>query len=104
MKFETIKSRQDILKSRRMAEKTIQGEYVFVIFTRNTLDKIRFLPVVTKKINKRAVIRNKYRRRIKEIFRKMECKDGFDYQIIAKSLISKSDFKGLKKDIEKCFV
>ncbi|GMO11887.1 MAG: hypothetical protein Ta2D_13870 [Rickettsiales bacterium] len=84
MIFETIRKRADILKSRKNAISTIKGKYIFIVFSANEFEKTRFLAVVTKKINKRAVVRNRFKRQIKEIFRQNELLNGYDYQIIAK--------------------
>jgi ribonuclease P protein component len=112
-----IKSRQQILEGRNNAEKIIHGHSILLIITPTPAKNaevseryratnfVRLLPVVTKKINKKAVVRNKLKRRIKEVFKNINdglLKNKYDYQIIAKQHLIDTKFKDLAKDIEKC--
>jgi ribonuclease P protein component len=105
----SIKKRADILKARDIAEKVIHTKN-FIFFYTPTLETksgsfVRFLAVVTKKIDKRAVIRNTIKRRIKEAFRQVKhelIKQNYDYQIIAKRNILNVSFQEIVANIEKC--
>jgi ribonuclease P protein component len=67
-------------------------------------DSIRLLIVVTKKISKKAVTRNKIKRRFKEAFKQNVhlTKAGYDYQMIVRSNLAEAEFKKIIEDIEKC--
>ena len=112
-----IKSRLQIIQGRENAESIWTGKGVIVFITKTpeknatTSSKyraenfVRLLPIVSKKIHKRAVVRNKLRRRIKEAFRQIDknlLKNKYDYQILAKQAIFKSSVNDLIKDIENC--
>jgi len=60
-------------------------------------EDLRVSPVVSKKISKKAVIRNKIKRRIRHLAR--ELKRG-DFVIIAKRDISESNFKALENEFK----
>ena len=112
-----IKSRLQILKEREEAESIWTGRSV-IVFVSPTPEKnigpnekyratefVRLLLIVTKKIHKKAVVRNKFRRRIKEAFRMVDkslLKNKYDYQILARQSIFKASVKSLVRDIERC--
>lgn len=112
-----IKSRLQILKERETAESiwTTRSVIIFISPTPEknigpsekcrATDFARLLLIVTKKIHKKAVVRNKFRRRIKEAFRMIDkslLKNRYDYQILARQSIFKTSVASLVKDIEKC--
>ena len=70
-------------------------------YTRNGLDKSRFCVVVSKKISKRAVDRNRIRRRMYEILRTNydKIKIGFDFMIFAKSGALTAGFKEMQEEL-----
>jgi ribonuclease P protein component len=57
--------------------------------------------VATKKISKRAVVRNRIKRIIRELIRinREDFKVGFDYEFIAKKGFLESDFRTLKGEV-----
>jgi len=59
--------------------------------------------VVSLKVSKKAVIRNKIKRRLREIIRQTELKQGFDFVIIAKPLIVNQNFQEIKQDLNEIF-
>ena len=106
-----IKSRLQILEERNRAEEIWDGKYLLIIIAKspekvisiNNKKFVRFLLVVTKKISRKAVIRNKFRRRIKEAFKKIDknlLKFNYDYQLIAKNTIFNAKYNDLIIDIE----
>lgn len=112
-----IKSRQQILKERENPENFWVGKntMLFIVPTPEknigpnskyrATDFVRILPIVTKKIHKKAVIRNLFRRRIKEAFRMIDkslLKNHYDYQILARHSIFYASVNSIKKDIENC--
>ena len=112
-----IKSRLQIVKERENPE-SIWTARSLIIFIAKTPEKnigpnstyraeefCRLLPIVTKKIHKKAVVRNKFRRRIKEAFRRVDknlLKNQHDYQILARQSIFKYSMNSIVKDIESC--
>lgn len=112
-----IKSRLQILSERKNPEFIWNGKSIMMFVSptpkKNSITNsqhraenfVRLVVVVTKKIHKRAVVRNKFRRRIKEAFRLIDkslFKNKYDYQIIAKQSIFKSTVHDLIVDIENC--
>ncbi len=68
---------------------------------------IRFGITVSKKVGN-AVVRNKAKRRIKEVLRKLlvlqnSITQGFSYVIIARSAAKSSNYHDIKRDLEYCF-
>lgn len=112
-----LKSRQQILKERKNPEFIWTSKYLMMFITPTpeknigpnakyrATDFVRLLLVVTKKIHKKAVVRNKLRRRIKEAFRQVNkelLSNKYDYQLIARQAIFKASVNDLIKDIESC--
>ena len=63
------------------------------------MSELKISPVVSKKISKKAVVRNKIKRRIRNIAYKVFNQGGF--AIVVKKNISEYDFEKLKKEFEK---
>lgn len=110
-----IKSRIQILQERESPEFFIKTGSMILLYIptpqRNidynsrVTDFVRLLAVVSKKISKKAVVRNHIRRKIKEAFKKVDktlLKNQYDYQIIARHSIMNMSVKSIAKDIEKC--
>lgn len=106
-----------ILKERQEPEFIWSGKFI-IMFVSPTpqknigpnqryraVDFVRLLLIVTKKIHKKAVVRNKFRRRIKEAFRMVDTgllNNRYDYQIIARQSIFNASVNSIAKDIERC--
>lgn len=110
-----IKSRIQILQERESPEFFIKTGSMILLYIptpqRNinynsrVTDFVRLLAVVSKKISKKAVVRNHIRRKIKEAFKKVDktlLKNQYDYQIIARHSIVDMSVESIAKDIEKC--
>lgn len=110
-----IKSRIQILQERESPEFFIKTDSMILLYIptpqRNinynsrVTDFVRLLAVVSKKISKKAVVRNHIRRKIKEAFKKVDktlLKNQYDYQIIARHSIVDMSVESIAKDIEKC--
>lgn len=80
--------------------KTRAGKLVFLKILKNNLDDNRFGIVVSKKISKKAVNRNKIKRRLKEIIRQINIKSGFDIVIVAKPEILDKKYQEIKDELE----
>ena len=83
--------------------KTVAGRFIFLRVAKNGLRDNRFAFVVSLKVSKKAVIRNKIKRRLREIIRQTELKQGFDFVIIAKPLIVNQNFQEIKQDLNEIF-
>ncbi len=83
--------------------KTKAGKLVFLKILKNNLDNNRFGIIVSKKISKKAVIRNKIKRRLREIIKQAHIKSGFDIVIITKPEIIDKNYQEIKNDFENLF-
>ena len=52
--------------------KSVKGDFLLLKIVKNKLNKNRFAAIVSQKVSKKAIIRNKIRRRIAEIIRQKE--------------------------------
>lgn len=83
--------------------KTIAGKLIFLKIIKNNLNNSRFGFVISTKISKKAVIRNKIKRQLREIIRKNlpNIKPGFDVLIIAKPEIIDKKYQDIKEEVER---
>jgi ribonuclease P protein component len=83
--------------------KKLRSKYFIIIFVANDIGFNRFAFIVSTKVDKRAVVRNKLKRRMREIIKANyeKIKPNFDFIIIALPQAGKVDFNGLKEDIER---
>ena len=83
----------------------IAGNFIFFKIAKNNLHDNRFAFVVSSKISKKAVLRNKIKRWLREIIGKkfLKTKTGFDFLIIAKPEIIGKKFKEIEKEINEIF-
>lgn len=83
--------------------KTKAGKLVFLKILKNNQDNNRFGVVVSKKISKKAVNRNKIKRRLREIIRQAHIKPGLNIIIIAKPEIIDKNYQDIKNELEDLF-
>jgi ribonuclease P protein component len=85
--------------------KASSGRFVFLKVLENDLGISRFGFIVSSKISKRAVIRNKIKRRLREIIQKniINIEKGLDVVILARPNIINCDFGEIKEDTERLF-
>lgn len=90
---------ENILKNGRF----VNGDYFVLRFAENNLDNSRFGFVVSSKVSKKAVDRNKIKRRLREIVKSLviEVKSGFDVLIAAKTSIKKATFGEMHQSVKK---
>jgi len=81
----------------------IKTRFLLIIFLKNSLSLSRFGFIVSSKVSKKAVVRNKIKRRLREIIRLnlSRIKSGYDFIIIASPFAKEVDFQNLKEDLEK---
>lgn len=82
--------------------KFIPGKHLVIKVLPNKLSESRFGIIVSNKISKKPVIRNKIKRRLREIIREgiksREIKKGFDIIVIAKPSIVEEEFESIKRN------
>ena len=92
-----IKSRRDFVDIQNNYDKKYHSDILLILIKKNVFT--RFGYIVSKKVDKRAVVRNKIKRILREIFR-MAIKDNIvlnnDYEIIAKKDIVNKSFWEIK--------
>ena len=101
--------RKEILRKNRDIEaifarnNKIVGKFVLIYFNQGEKRKVAF--ILSKKIDKRAVVRNKVRRWLKEIYRqgKLSLGENIELLIIARHEIINAKYEMLKDEIEGLF-
>jgi ribonuclease P protein component len=85
--------------------KALSAQAVVILCLNNGTAQNRLGIVASKKVGN-SVVRNKARRRIKEIYRVNEdnLSKGYDIVIIARSTIKKTSFTDLESAIKNCFI
>ncbi len=86
--------------------KGFKDDFLFLKVFPNNLGKNRFAIIVSRKISKKAIIRNKIKRRIRVIIKQKlsEIKKGIDLVlVVVSSELVKKDFKEVEKKINKLF-
>lgn len=70
-------------------------------YAKNNLDVTRFGILISAKISKKAVVRNKIKRRLREIIRLHfdKIKQGYDIVVLTRSGIKESDYEKLERDM-----
>jgi len=81
--------------------KSFGSKILFLKIKDNKLNYNRFGFIVSQKVAKKAVVRNKIKRRLREIIRKEneKIKPGWDIVLIALPGIEKEEFTSLKEQI-----
>jgi len=82
----------------------IKKDSLFLKIIENDQPFTRIGIVISKKVSKKAVIRNKIKRRIREIVRKMNLIPGFDIVIVTFPQIKEKDFKQIEEEINQLFI
>jgi ribonuclease P protein component len=87
---------------RNKSSKSAAVSFLSVRFLANELPYSRIGFVVSKKISKKAVIRNKVKRRLREISRNIikDFEKGFDIVVFTKPEIANCDFNQIKNALE----
>jgi ribonuclease P protein component len=81
--------------------KGVEGIFLFLKAKNNDLDKSRFGFVVSQKVSKKAVVRNKIKRRLRGIIisKKNFIKSGLDIVILTKKGIEQKNFLEIEKEL-----
>ncbi len=85
--------------------KSFKEGFLILKIVSNNLKINRFAFIVSKKVSKKATLRNKVKRRLRELVRtKMpESKKGIDGILIASPGLETKDFQEIKKSLDKLF-
>lgn len=85
--------------------KGFKEDFLFLKIVKNNLKESRFGFVVSQKVSKKAVLRNKIKRRLREIIRLSlpKVKKGIDGVLIIKAEIKTKTFLGAEEAINKLF-
>lgn len=75
------------------------GKFLRIKVAKNDLDETRLGFIVSLKISKKAVIRNKIKRRLREIVRITETKPGYDIVVAVKPEIVDKNYQEIKKEL-----
>ncbi|ADI03120.1 MAG TPA: ribonuclease P protein component [Syntrophothermus lipocalidus] len=96
-----LRKRKDFEKVYSKGKKVF-GRYLILYVGENAAGKNRYGIVASKKVGK-AVIRNKSRRRVREVARTLDSKlrQGYDVIVIVKPLCREADFASVKSDYER---
>ena len=111
MKIVSIKSRQDFVKIKNKADDTIKTEFFILLnkktdekYTNTDVEFIRCGYLISRKFNKKAVVRNKTKRIFKNIFQQLNKEISFekhrDYIVIPKTSILNAKFSAVKEQVK----
>jgi ribonuclease P protein component len=84
---------------------SLSGAKIYLKINNNNLEQSRFGFIVSKKVSKKAVVRNKTKRRLREIIRTnlAEIKKGIDVVTIVLPGFEKNDFQRTKETVNNLF-
>ena len=105
MALESLKKKKDFAKVFRKG-KAAKESFLFLKASPNNLTMARFGIIVSQKVSKKAVLRNKIRRRIREVLRmrQPEIKGGVDVVISALPGAQGKNFKEIDETIKNLFI
>ena len=102
--MKTLKRKKDFNKVFNRGKSTA-SRFLVIYWYPNNKEINRYGFSISKRIGK-AVVRNKLKRRLKEIIRRFledSCLTGYDIIIIARNPVNDLDFEGLKDDLTRLF-
>jgi len=99
-KAHKIAKRTEILRIQQGGKK-IYTPNLLLIYSLNRNTPTRLAITISKKVDKRAVKRNLFKRRVREIFRQYHkfLRSGFDIVVIARKDSAELPYSDLKKDL-----
>lgn len=85
--------------------KGFKEDFLILKMIKNNLENSRFAFIVTQKVSKKATLRNKVKRRLRELVRLKlkKIKKGLDFILLAKPGIEKKDFQEVDEALNKLF-
>ena len=99
-----LKKKKDFERVFKLGKGCQEG-FLFLKATKNNLEASRFGFIVSQKISKKAVVRNKVKRRLRAIIRKNlpRIKKGLDIVLITRPGVENENFKSIEKNIDRIF-
>ncbi|NLU50562.1 MAG: ribonuclease P protein component [Syntrophomonadaceae bacterium] len=93
--------RQKDFRAAYAGGKKVFGRYVVVFYRKNDTDFNRYGVVASKKIGK-AVVRNKWKRRARELIREFNgrMRQGFDVVVLGRPGVKDASFAQITKDMD----
>ena len=83
------------------AKGTVTGSSLFAVrYVSNESERTRWGFAVGKRLAKRAVVRNRLKRRIREIVRRLDVAPGYDVVLVARAPALAADHSGLEHGVE----
>lgn len=103
-KLNRLKKKKDFKKVFKSG-KGVNLNFIVLKFNKNGLKNSRFGFIVSSKVSKKAVVRNKIKRRLREsVKRKIDdVKGGLDIVLITFPALKNKDFQEIDKIVEKLF-
>lgn len=98
-----LKKKKDFSKIFKEGKK-IKGVFIYIKILPNNLLESRFGIIITKKITKKAVLRNRLKRRTRAVLKNILPKLNIKIDCIVFFLSFPKDFNSIKEDIEKSFL
>ena len=80
---------------------TYNYQFLYFRVARNSLHQTRFGFIVSKKVSRKAVVRNKIKRKLRAVIRDKlpMMKEGFDVAVVVKKSFQMDDFKRIEQVI-----
>lgn len=103
-RLDRLKKRSDFLAVQKSGKKWVAKGFI-IQAAPNGLEKSRFGLVVTKKLNKSAVVRNRMKRRLRAVaydVLPLQALDGLDYVLIGRTDTLDRPYESLKNDLTWC--
>ena len=103
-KINRLKKQKDIERVFKQGE-GIREDFLFLKFVKNNLMTSRFAFIVSLKVSKKAILRNKIKRRLRELVksRLSKIKKGYDIVLTAVPGLETKDLRGTEEIINKLF-
>ena len=104
MKIESLKNKKDFDRV-FSGKKSFGNRHLTLLYCKNGLDHNRIGIIISKKISKKAVVRNHLRRQLREIFRSNQHRilSGYDFIIIPKIQCIDISFETLSRSFGHLF-
>ncbi|MFQ6049451.1 MAG: ribonuclease P protein component [Candidatus Paceibacterales bacterium] len=85
--------------------KSFRGDFLVLKIAKNNLNQVRFGFIVSQKVSKKATIRNKVKRRLRELVRSKikTLKKGIDAILITVPGIETKEFREIEEIMDKLF-
>lgn len=103
-KFNRLRNTKDIEQVLKKGRGLKEG-FLFLKLAKNELEAARFAFVISRKISKKASVRNAVKRRLREAVRPLLplAQAGFDAVVMAQKGIENKNFQEIKENAEKIF-